>query len=68
MSITPLLYRDICYVCYFHLVSYSRSNWRYTILMLVGVVIPWIALDILFFDEFFLLPVYVVLGSHYSEE
>ena len=45
----------------------SRSNWRYTILMLVGVVIPWIALDILFFDEFFLLPVYVVLGSHYSE-
>lgn len=46
----------------------SRSNWRYTILMLVGVVIPWIALDILFFDEFFLLPVYVVLGSHYSEE
>ena len=36
--------------------------------MLVGVVIPWIALDILFFDEFFLLPVYVVLGSHYSEE
>ena len=46
----------------------SRSNWRYTILMLVGVVIPWIALDILFFDEFFLLPVYVVLGSHYSKE
>ena len=46
----------------------SRSNWRYTILMLVGVVIPLIALDILFFDEFFLLPVYVVLGSHYSEE
>ena len=46
----------------------SRSNWRYTLLMLVGVVIPWIALDILFFDEFFLLPVYVVLGSHYSEE
>lgn len=46
----------------------SRSNWKYMILMLVGVVIPWIALDILFFDEFFLLPVYVVLGSHYSEE
>lgn len=46
----------------------SRSNWRYTLLMLVGVVIPWIALDILFFDEFFLLPVYVVLGSHYSKE
>lgn len=46
----------------------SCSNWRYTILMIVGVVIPWIALDILFFDEFFLLPVYVVLGSHYSKE
>lgn len=25
MSITPLLYRDICYVCYFHLVSYGCS-------------------------------------------
>ena len=46
----------------------SCSNWRYTILMIVGVVVPWIALDILFFDEFFLLPVYVVLGSHYSKE
>lgn len=46
----------------------SCSDWRYTILMIVGVVVPWIALDILFFDEFFLLPVYVVLGSHYSKE
>ena len=46
----------------------SCSNWRYTILMIVGVVVPWFALYILFFDEFFLLPVYVVLGSHYSKE
>ena len=44
----------------------GHPQWKYAVLMLVGVVMPWIALDILFFDEFFLLPVYVVLGSNYS--
>ena len=39
------------------------------ILLLTGVVLPWMALDILFFDEVFLLPVYAVLGIlYYSEE
>ena len=28
----------------------------------VGVVLPWMGLDILFFDEFFLLPIYAVIG------
>lgn len=46
----------------------SRPKWTYTLLMLVGVVMPWFALDILFFDEFFLLPIYVVLGSNYAKE
>ena len=32
------------------------------LLMCVGVVLPWMALDILQYDEFFLLPVYVLLG------
>ena len=36
------------------------------LLMCVGVVLPWMALDILFFDEFFLLPVYAVLGAGYA--
>lgn len=34
--------------------------------MCVGVVLPWMALDILFFDEFFLLPVYAVIGAGYA--
>lgn len=40
--------------------------------MCVGIVLPWMALDILFFDELFLLPVYgalaVVYGSSELEE
>ena len=36
------------------------------LLMCVGVVLPWMALDILFFDEFFLLPVYAVIGAGYA--
>ena len=31
---------------------------KYVTLMFVGVVLPWLSLDILFFDEFFLLPFY----------
>ena len=34
--------------------------------MCVGVVLPWMALDILFFDEFFLLPVYAAIGAGYA--
>ena len=36
------------------------------LLMCVGVVLPWMALDIMFFDEFFLLPVYAVIGAGYA--
>lgn len=36
------------------------------LLMCVGVMLPWMALDILFFDEFFLLPVYAVIGAVYA--
>ena len=36
------------------------------LLMCVGVMLPWMALDILFFDEFFLLPVYAVIGAGYA--
>ena len=46
----------------------GRSGcWRNAfLLMCVGVVLPWMALDILFFDEFFLLPVYAVIGAGYA--
>lgn len=49
----------------------SRENkkiGKYVVLMCVGVALPWMALDILFFDEFFLLPVYAVLGISYAAE
>lgn len=32
----------------------------------VGIVLPWMALDIIFFDELFLLPVYGALAVAYS--
>ncbi len=43
----------------------SDINWKSAVLMGIGVVVPWMALDILFFDEFFLLPVYAALGIRY---
>ena len=40
-----------------------RIPWKYIILMFIGVGLPWMSLDILFFDEFFLLPVYAIIGG-----
>lgn len=40
-----------------------RVKWKYAALMCIGIVMPWFALDILFFDELFLLPVYGVIGA-----
>ena len=37
-----------------------KANWKFALLMCVGVVLPWMALDLLFFDEFFLLPAYAM--------
>lgn len=39
------------------------AGWKYTVLLCVGSFLPWMALDILQYDEFFLLPVYVLLGA-----
>ena len=39
------------------------------LLLCAGTVFPWFGLDILFFDEFFLLPAFVTAGvMYYSEE
>lgn len=43
-------------------------SWKSVVLMGIGVVVPWLALDILFFDEFFLLPVYAFLGVRYFSQ
>ena len=42
-----------------------KANWKFALLMCVGVVLPWMALDLLFFDEFFLLPAYAMVGILY---
>lgn len=54
---------------YFYLRGVMRYHhirlrlWRAEILMLlVGIFLPWMALDMLFFDEFFLIPMYALAG------
>lgn len=39
--------------------------WPYVLILCIGAFLPWMALDILFFDELFLLPAYVMLGISY---
>ena len=46
----------------------TKTDWKCIALMAVGVVLPWMSLDILFFDEFFLLPLYAALGVIYMSE
>lgn len=45
--------------------SLRHSRPKYVLLMCIGVALPWMALDILFFDEFFLLPIYAAIGVTY---
>lgn len=42
-----------------------RIQWKFILLTAVGTSLPWMGLDILFFDEFFLLPVYAALAAAY---
>lgn len=44
----------------------KKIHFLYVLLMCVGIVLPWMALDILFFDELFLLPVYGALAVVYG--
>lgn len=46
--------------------SKAKIKWKYAALMGIGVVLPWMALDILFFDELFLLSVYAAIGIVYA--
>lgn len=41
----------------------GRLHWQYAVLLGIGVVMPWMALDILFFDEAFLLIAYAAIGT-----
>lgn len=44
----------------------AKIDWRCAALLATGIALPWMGLDILFFDEFFLLPVYGALGIVYA--
>ena len=46
----------------------KRIRFKYALLMGIGIILPWMALDLLFFDEFFLLPVYGLIGVVYASE
>ena len=46
--------------------SVGRVQWKHILLVCVGVALPWMGIDILQFDEFFLLPIYAVTGIAYS--
>lgn len=46
--------------------AHTKLHFLYILLMCVGIVLPWMALDIIFFDELFLLPVYGALAVAYS--
>lgn len=41
---------------------------RYTAILFIGAFLPWLSIDLLFFDEFFLLPVYVRMGVVYFSQ
>lgn len=41
----------------------GSANRMEQILLLTGVMLPWLSLDILFFDEIFILPIYVAAGA-----
>ena len=45
----------------------GKLHWQYAVLLGIGVVMPWMALDILFFDEAFLLTAYAAMGSMMPE-
>lgn len=51
------------FVCYIRTLMANtkirRNNLTQTLILLIGAFGPWMALDLLFFDEFFLLPIYV---------
>lgn len=46
--------------------AHTKLRFLYILLMCVGIVLPWMALDILFFDELFLLPIYGAFAVAYG--
>lgn len=44
----------------------SRKVMKFVGILGVGVILPWMGLDVLFFDEIFLFPFYMVMGIKYA--
>ena len=43
----------------------KRTSFIFVLILLTGAFLPWFAIDMLFFDEFFLIPIYVCAGINY---
>ena len=48
--------------------TYEKADIMAVLLLCAGTVLPWFGIDILFFDEFFLLPAFVTSGDMYYSE
>ncbi len=46
----------------------NSIEWKFALLMCIGIVLPWMGLDILFFDEFFILPLYGMLAVAHCDK
>lgn len=44
----------------------KKVYWYHIALMCIGVALPWMGLDILQFDEFFIMPVFAMIGIQYA--
>ena len=44
----------------------AKPDLRIAAMLCIGVAMPWMGIDLLFFDEFFILPVYAAVGLAYS--
>ncbi|MBR2339004.1 MAG: hypothetical protein IKA63_06020, partial [Clostridia bacterium] len=63
LGFTSLVGWLICYIKTMLLdVKFGSKNFIWLCLLLVGTIGPWMALDLLFFDEFFLMPIYICSG------
>lgn len=47
-------------------IGLNKMYWPYVALMCIGVALPWMGLDIIQFDEFFIMPVFALIGIQYA--
>ena len=57
-----LIWMACCVRIYLTKTDIKRTSFAQVSIILVGTIGPWMALDMLFFDEFFLMPMYICMG------